>query len=248
VRLHRPLAGTPKTVTVSRQADGWYVCISCADVPIEPLAPTGRQTGVDVGVQVFLVAAHGQLVENPRHDRTAERQLAKAQRRVSRRTQGRRRRRKAVVLLKRKHQQVQRQRRDCQHKTALALLRHYDTISLDDVQVATRVRNRQLAKSISAASWAQFRTSLSFTAACAGRSVVAIPPAYTSQDWSGCGQRVSKSLAVRTHVCPCCGLVLDRDENAAHNILRVGQEQAQANRRAGQARQALTWPVGASVA
>jgi putative transposase len=112
--------------------------------------------------------------------------------------------------------------------------------------VANLVRNRHLAKSISDASWAQFRAILSFKAVCAGRSVVAVPPAYTSQDCSGCGERVRKSLSVRTHVCPRCGLVLDRDENAALNILRVGQ--AQANRRAGQARQAPTWPDAASVA
>ena len=107
------------------------------------------------------------------------------------------------------------------------------------------VRTHHLATSISDGSWAQFRTILSFKAACAGRSVVAVPPAYTSQDCSGCGERVLKSLSVRTHVCPRCGLVLDRDENAALNILRLGQEQQS---RAGQARQAPTWPDGASVA
>ena len=245
LRLHRPLHGTPKTVPISREADGWYASFSCADVPIEPLPEAGRETGIDVGLKVFLVAADGQIVENPRHYRKAERQLAKAQRRVSRRKKGSHRRRKAVALLKRKHQQVQRQRRDFQHKTALALVSQYDTLYLEDLQVANMVRNRQLAKSISDASWAQFRTILSFKAACAGRRVVAIAPAYTSQDCSGCGERVLKTLSVRTHVCPCCGLVLDRDENAAVNILQLGQEQ---HNRAGQAPQALTWPVGASVA
>jgi putative transposase len=222
------------------------VCLSCADVPIEPLPATGRETGIDVGLKVFLVTADEQIVENPRHYRTAERQLAKAPRRVSRRKQGSHRRRKAVALLKRNHQRVQRQRRDFQHKTALALVRQYDTIYLEDVQVANMVRNRHLAKSSSDASWAQFRTILSFKAACAGRSVVAIAPAYTSQDCSGCGERVYKTLSVRTHIWPRCGVVLDRDANAALTILRVGQEQAQ--RRAGQARQAVTWAVGPSVA
>jgi putative transposase len=139
--------------------------------------------------------------------------------------------------LKRKHQQVQRQRRDFHHKTALALLRHYDVLYLEDLRVANMVRNPHLAKSISDAGWAAFRTILEAKAACAGRQAIAIPPAYTSQDCSGCGERVSKTLSVRTHVCPCCGLVLDRDENAALNI-----------RRAGQARQARTWAVGSSVA
>jgi putative transposase len=139
---------------------------------------------------------------------------------------------------------VQRRRRDFHHKTAPAPLRQYDTIGLDDVRVANLVRNHHLANSISAAGWAQFRTLLDAKAACTGRHVVANPPAYTSQDWRGvlpdgtrCPQRVAKSLSVRTHVCPHCGLVLHRDENAALNVLR-----------AGQARQARTWatrPSGA---
>jgi putative transposase len=117
------------------------------------------------------------------------------------------------------------------------LLRQFDTVYLEDVRVANMVRNRYLAKSISGAGWAQFRTILEGKAVYAGRRVIAIPPAYTSQDCSGvladgsrCLQRVAKSLSVRTHVCPSCGLVLDRDLNAALNI-----------RRAGQARQARTW-------
>jgi IS605 OrfB family transposase len=104
-----------------------------------------------------------------------------------------------------------------------AVLDQYDTISLEDVQVRTMVRNHHLAKRSSAAAWAAFRTMLTSKAACAGKRVMAVPPAYTSQDCSGCGERVAKSLAVRTHVCPICGLVLDRDEHAALNILRAGQ-------------------------
>jgi putative transposase len=103
------------------------------------------------------------------------------------------------------------------------LLRQYDTIYLEDLRVANMVRNRHLAKSISDAGWAQFRSILEAKAACAGRRVIAVPPAYTSQDCSGCGMRVPKSLSVRTHVCSSCGLVLDRDENAARNIQWAGQ-------------------------
>jgi putative transposase len=105
------------------------------------------------------------------------------------------------------------------------------------LRVANLVKNHHLAKSISDAGWAAFRTILEGKAAYAGRRVVAVPPAYTSQDCSGCGERVLKSPSVRTLVCPRCGLVLDRDENAALNI-----------RRAGQARQVLTWAVGPCVA
>jgi putative transposase len=103
------------------------------------------------------------------------------------------------------------------------LVRWYDTIYLEDLQVANMGRNRHLAKSISDAGWAQFRAILTYKAACAGKRVAAVPAQYTSQDCSGCGERVKKSLSVRTHVCPSCGLVLDRDENAAINIQWAGQ-------------------------
>ncbi len=142
---------------------------------------------------------------------------------MSRRKKGSNRRRKAVGWLGKVHQAVKRQRADFQHKTALALLREYDMIYLEDLRVANLVRNRHLAKSISDAGWAQFRAILDAKAACAGRRVIAVPAQYTSQDCSGCGTRVPKSLSVRTHVCPSCGLMMDRDENAACNIQRAGQ-------------------------
>ena len=182
VRWSRPLQGTPKTVTVSQEADGWYAVISCADVPVQPLPPTGRETGIDVGLKVFLITAEGDVVENPRHYRRGEKQLAKANKRVSRRKKGSHRRRKAVGNLQRAHQTVKRQRADFHHKTALALLRDYDTIYLEELRVANLVRNRHLAKSISDAGWAQCRSILEAKAACAGRRVIAVSPAYTSQD------------------------------------------------------------------
>jgi IS605 OrfB family transposase len=154
-------------------------------VPSVPLPATGHETGIDVGLTVLRITAAGDPIDNPRHYRQAERALRKAQRRVARRTKGSHRRRTAVQLLTRTHQTVQRQRRDFHHKTALALLQQYDVISLEDVQVRTLVRNRHLAKSISDAGWAAFRAMLTSTAAYAGTWVIAVPPAYTSQDCSG---------------------------------------------------------------
>jgi putative transposase len=219
----RPLEGTPKTITISKEADGWYAVISCADAPAQPLPPTGKETGIDVGLKVFLITADGDVVENPRLHRRGEKRLKKAQRVMSRHKKGSKRRGKAKALFGKAHQHVKRQRMDFHHKTALKLLRDYDTIYLEDLRVANMVRNRHLAKSISDAGWAQFRSILEAKAACAGRRVVAVPPAYTSQDCSGCGTRIPKALSVRTHVCTSCGLVLDRDENAARNIQWAGQ-------------------------
>jgi putative transposase len=242
VRWSRPIEGTIKTVTVSKEADGWYVCFSCAEVPTQPLPLTGHETGIDVGLKVFLITADGNVVENPRHYRKAEKALKKAQRRVSRRTKGSARRKKAVKVLAKRHQQVRWQRTDFHHKTALMLLRQYDVIYLEDLRVRNLSRrpqprpdsngayehNRASAKaglntSIHDAGWYAFRVILACKAAYAGKRVEAIQPAYTSQDCSGCGERVRKSLSVRTHVCPTCGLIMDRDENAAHNIQWRGQ-------------------------
>ena len=175
LRWSRPLEGTPKTVTVSREADGYSVRFSCAEAPTQLLPTTGRETGINVGLNVFLVTAQGVAFENPRHFRKAERRLKTAQRRVSRRKRGSHRRRKAVTLLAKAHQDVQRQRHDFHHKTALALVAHNDTIYLEDLRVANLVRNHRLAKSISDASWAQFRAILAAQAAYAGRRVVAVP-------------------------------------------------------------------------
>jgi putative transposase len=119
---------------------------------------------------------------------------------------------------------AQRQRQDFHHQTALALVRQDDTISHEDLRVANMVQNHHLAKSISDAGWSAFLTILSFTAACAGRSVIAVDPAYTSQACSGCGALVAKGLSVRWHECPQCGMSLHRDKNAASNIQARGQQ------------------------
>ena len=223
VRWSRPLEGAPKTVTLSREADGWYACFSCADVPVQPLPPTGQETGIDLGIEAFATLSDGTRIFHPGWYRQAERALKTAQRRVSRRKKGSNRRRKAVTLLARAHQKVKRQRRDFHHKTALALVQQHDIIYHENLQTANMVKNRHLAKSIQDAGWGAFLIILTHKAACAGRRVIAVNPAYTSQRCSGCGVIVSKGLSVRWHSCPECGTSLHRDHNAAKNIERAGQ-------------------------
>lgn len=223
VRWSRSLEGTPKTVTISKEADGWYGCFSCADVPVQPLPMTGEETGIDVGLESFATLADGSQIANPRYYRKNEKALSRAQRRVSRRKKGSHRRRKAVKLLAKKHLKVRRQRLDHHHKTALSLMQRYDTVYFEELQVANMVQNHHLAKSIADAGWSQFCTILTFKAENAGKRAVAVPPAYTSQVCSGCGVVVQKGLLVRWHACPDCGTSLHRDHNAALNILRVGQ-------------------------
>jgi len=226
VHWSRPIEGAPKTVTISREADGWYVAISCADVPIQPLAPTGQETAIDLGLESFATRADGEHIFNPRCYRKAEAYLRRCQRRVARRTKGSHRGRKAVALLAKAHQHIRNQRHDFHQQEAHNLVRQYDTIYYENLRVRNMVRNHSLAKSISDAGWSAFLTILTFKAVSAGKRVQAVNPAFTSQRCSGCGRMVWKGLSVRWHQCPYedCGTSLHRDHNAARNILRLGQE------------------------
>jgi putative transposase len=244
VRWSRPIEGTPKTGTICREAEGWYVAISCAGVPGRPLPLTGEQTGIDLGLASFATLATGESLAHPRLVRVAERHLRRAQRRVSRRVKGSRRRKQAVRLLARAHQRVRRTRVDVHHTTARARVRQYDTIYHEDLQPANLLRNHRLAKPSADAGWSAFLRILSCKAGEAGKTVVAVPPAFTSHACSGCGVLVDKGLSVRWHRCPDCGTSLHRDHNAARTILAWGQERS----RAGQALQARTWAGGPSVA
>jgi putative transposase len=223
VRWSRPIEGTPKTVTISKGADGRYVCFSCADAPVRPLPATGQETGIDLGIKAFVTLSNGTRIFSPGWNRNAEQALKTAQRRVSRRKKGSNRRRKAITLLAKAHQMVRRQRRDLHHKTALAHVRANDAIYHEELQTANLVKNHHLAKSISDVGWSQFLSIRSFKAACAGRKAQAITPAFTSQRCSGCGVLVQKGLSVRWHACPECGASLHRDHNAARNRERAGR-------------------------
>ena len=183
----------------------------------------GRATGIDVGRNGLLVTAAGAAVDPPRHDRRGEQQLKRAQRRVARRQKGSHRRKKALQWLAKAQQPVTRQRADHQHKTALTRLRDDDTLALAEGRVAKLLRTHHRAKRSADAGWAPFRTVLAGKAAAAGKRVVAIPPPYTTQAGSGGGARVPKRVRVRTHTCPCGGVVLDREVHAANNIVRAGQ-------------------------
>ncbi len=190
-------------------------------IPLHP--EDGKATGIDLGIECFAAVSNGERVENPKHYRAAESELKRAQRTVARRKNKRsNRRRKAINILARKHLHIKRQRADFHHKTALDVIRRYDHITIEDLNVCGMVRNHHLAKSISDAGWNQFARILTSKAANAGREVILVNPAYTSQDCSQCGSRVRKSLALREHRCINCGFVAHRDHNAAINIQKRG--------------------------
>ncbi|HEU4783991.1 MAG TPA: transposase, partial [Ktedonobacterales bacterium] len=233
IKLHRPLEGAPVTAHLVLRADGhWYALIVCETTPADAFGETHpMQTksecahpaiGLDVGLKVFLADSEGGLVENPRHYRCGQKRLAHAQRTVCRRKKGSRRRRKANREVALKHLKVARQRRDFHFKTANRYATWYNRICVEDLNISGMVRNHHLAKSIHDASWSTFLDILTDKAERAGHVVIRVPARFTTQKCSRCGEYVQKSLSVRTHVCPTCGLVEDRDVNAAKNIVQAG--------------------------
>lgn len=208
-----------KRVRIVRRADG-YFCQFCvkADRVIEH-APTGVMRGIDVGLKAYYTDSEGNTVENPRHYRKAEKRLKKLHRRLSRTAKKSKNRAKARKRLAKGYLKVQRQREDFARKSANALITSSDLIAYEDLKIANMVKNRKLAKSIHDAGWRAFIRKVQAYGAMHNIPVIAVAPQYTSQDCSVCGTRVKKTLSMRTHICTGCGVVLDRDHNAACNIL-----------------------------
>ncbi len=226
--LHFYAPSEIKRVRVVRRADGYYTqfCINVART--EEVIPTGITVGLDVGLNHFYTDSTGETVSNPRHLRKSEKALKRLQKRVSRKKKGSNNRKKAINKLGRKHLKVSRQRKDFAIKTALCVVKSNDFVAYENLQVKNMMKNHKLAKSISDAAWSQFAQWLQYFGKVYGKIVVAVAPQYTYVNCSTCGNTVKKSLSVRTHVC-LCGTVLDRDHNAALNILALGLRQAAIN-------------------
>jgi putative transposase len=218
IKLHREIPGNIKTVTVARRNGKYYACFT-VEVESVLLPKTGRTVGIDVGVSAFVATSDGLLVQSPQTYRKAEKSLKTLQREVFRRKKGSNRRRKSVQKLASVHEKIANQRKDIAHKTARYLVNNYDLIAHEDLQIKNMVKNHHLAKSIQDSGWGMFFDILAYKAEEAGKQVVKVNPYNTSQICSGCGHIVKKTLAVRIHKCPHCGLELDRDINAARNIL-----------------------------
>ena len=207
-----------KRVRIIRRSDGYYVQFAIEAERNIGIKPTGKTIGLDVGLSAFYTDSQGDKVENPRHLLKSEKALKRLHRQVSRKKKGSRNRKKAINRLGRKHLKVSRQRKDFAVKTALCVVKSHDFVAFEKLQLKNMVKNHHLAKSINDAAWSQFTQWLEYLGKVYGRVVAGVPPQYTSQDCSNCGQKVKKALSVRTHVCQ-CGCVLDRDHNAAINIL-----------------------------
>ncbi|MEM9544280.1 MAG: transposase [Cyanobacteria bacterium P01_E01_bin.42] len=232
VIVHRPIPEgfELKTASIVKKADGYYVCLTVKDERVpEPLPLDQIKTvvGIDVGLKEFLTTSEGETVPIQQTYRKAQNHLARQQRRLKNKKKGSKNYQKQQNKVARIHQRIQRQRKDFQYKIANRLTRCYDLIAVEDLNIKGLARTR-LAKSVLDAAWGQFITILEAVAVKCGVRVVNVNPHGTSQDCSGCGTKVPKTLSVRTHECPKCGLSMDRDENAAVNILNRAIKEIQA--------------------
>jgi putative transposase len=219
---HRPIKGTLKTCTISRSSTGkWYVCFSVECEP-ERLPHSPEQVGIDVGLKTFATLSTKEEIENPRFFRKEEKALAKVQRKHSRLAKGTPERRKHRKVVARVHERIKWRRENFTHQHSRHIVNSFGVICVEDLTVNRMVHNHCLAKSISDASWSAFFDQLSSKAEEAGRELIKVNPAYTTQQCSKCGHRQKMPLSERTYHCPCCLLVMDRDLNAAKNILALG--------------------------
>lgn len=222
VKLHRELCGTPKTVTIRRASSGkWFVSFS-VECEAEPLPEEIKAVGIDVGLEHFATLSNGEQVDNPRFFRKEEKALAKAQRRLSKATKGTPERAKYRKVVSKIHERISNRRNDFAHKLSRTLVNTYGFIAFEDLSITNMMQNGHLAKSIGDAAWNQLVTYTSYKAVDAGRSVALVDPRNTSKRCSRCSTLVEKALSVRVHNCPVCGLSINRDVNAAINILALG--------------------------
>jgi putative transposase len=237
----RPPMGEMKTCTIKREQNHWYVIFTCEVVQDIVYHPSEEAVGIDLGLLHFATLSTGETIENPRHLRNSENKLKKLQATLSRKKRGSKRRRKAVQRVGKAHRHIRNQRKDFHHKQARKLVTQYQTIIFEKLQPAhmsKRPKPKQdeatghylpngasakagLNKSILDAGWGQFQQMCVNKAACAGSHILFVSPKYTSQMCSGCGAIIQKELEERWHECS-CGCSLDRDHNAAMNILRIG--------------------------
>lgn len=217
IKLHRDIIGSPKTINIKRSATGkWYATISC-ETELNILSELNNSVGIDVGLETFATFSDGKKLPPPKFFRKEEKSLVKAQRKHSKSKTN-----KTRKVVARVHERIKNKRNDFTHQLSRNIVNSYQIICVEDLSVNDMLKNHCLAKSIQDASWTDFLNKLFVKAVEAGRTIVKVNPAYTSQDCSQCGYRVKKKLSDRIHNCPNCGLSIDRDINASINILRVG--------------------------
>jgi len=224
-KYHRILEGTPKSIRITQDARGrWFIVFSCANVLTKPLPTLNNDVGIDLGLRTFVATSSGEKFENPKCFKHAELKLKRKQRAISRCKDGSTRKQKLIKSLAIYHEHIKNMRREQHIQIAKVLVAFHDTIYVEDLNIKTLVENQpRMAKQIYDASWGKFLYWLNVKAEEAERKVIKVNPRYTSQICSKCGHKTHKELCDRVHNCTVCGLILDRDVNAAKNILQLGK-------------------------
>jgi putative transposase len=244
VRLHRPMRGTPKAITVKREGRRWWVTVRRTDVPAKPLPPTGRQVGIDLGVRVLVATSDGQLLANPAHGQRCAKRLAATQRAVSSKQNGSKRRRRAGERVGAAYRYIRNCRTDALHQLSRRLVNDYDLIVHEDLYIENMVRRPQprpdgkgghqpngaaaktgLNRSIHDVGWGRLLAMITYKAEEAGRCVIAVEPHNTSRTCAHCGHTAAGNRHNTEFRCQACGHEAHADTNAAINILRAGRAQ-----------------------
>jgi putative transposase len=244
MRLHRPIRGTPKAITVRREGRRWWVTIRCTDVPAEPLPATGHQIGIDLGVTVLVATSDGALITNDRHAQHTARRLARAQQDLATKQRGSQHRRRARERVAAAHRHVRNCRADALHQLSRRLVNDHDLIVHEQLAVANMVHRPKprpdgaggyapngaaaktgLNRCIHDAGWGQLVTMINYKAESAGRIVIAVDPRNTSRTCADCGHVSAGNRRGAVFECQACGHQAHADTNAAINILRAGRAQ-----------------------
>lgn len=226
LKLSRQIEGDVKTITIGRSpTNKWYACFSCDNVPERRLPQSDRTIGLDVGIKSFLTDSEGTKVENPKFLKHTLKELRVRQRKLAKANKGSSRRKKTKLRVAKCHEKIANQRRDFHHKLADKYVKGYGVIVIENLGIANMVQNHKLARDISDCAWGEFLGILSYRAEEAGRKVIKAPRFEpTSKKCSCCGEvNHNLKLSDRTWVCLQCGTIHDRDENAAINLKRFGQ-------------------------
>jgi putative transposase len=240
--MHRPIKGTPKTITIRREGRRYWVSIQCVDVPAEPLPATGKSTGIDLGVDFLVATSDGQLIQGPQFGKRGHSGLEKAQRDLATKIRGSKRRERARQRVAAHHRKIANRRRDFAHQTSRWLVNDHDLIVYEDLKIKNMTRRPKprpdqqggyepngarakagLNRSINDAGWGQFISMTIYKAESAGREVIAVDPRNTSRTCSGCGHVSAENRHGAVFRCQSCGHEAHADVNAAENILRAGR-------------------------
>ncbi len=235
VILHRPLEGTPKSAVVRRTSTGkWFVSFSCEWQPTQ-LAPKSNEIGIDMGIKTFAALSDGDRIENPKFFKAEQKALARANQKLAKQTKGTPLRKKAKRAVSRTHERVAWRRENFAQQQSRRLVNNFGTLIAEDLSIKDMVENglghRSLNKAIADAAWRQFLSLIACKAEWAGRQFATVNPAWTSQTCSTCGNPETLGLSSRVFRCSVCKLELDRDTNAAKNILALGTQCAGASLR-----------------